>query len=59
MVRIIPWETECPHCHVRLEYEKTDIKFEVQEYTVYSNVTSKENKYFIICPGCKEKVYLK
>ena len=58
MVKIIPWTTECNHCHVRLEYDNDDVQTSTHEYTVYHNVTEKETLQYIVCPNCGRSIIL-
>jgi len=56
MVKVIPWNTVCKKCNVKLEYFNEDIQSKEHEYYVYHNVTKKEISHYIVCPICGQHI---
>jgi len=44
---------ECPYCYSELEIDNSDLV----EYTGSCNLAY--GNYFVVCPVCKEKIYIK
>lgn len=59
MVKVIPWETKCKKCDVRLEYYNEDVIKRNELITTYHDVEEHEWRGYIKCPicGCEIRVY--
>lgn len=51
-----PAQITCPHCDSELEYVYSDLRRE-ERYDILSRPL--EPYIFVICPVCKENIYLK
>lgn len=58
MVKIIPWDTVCKKCNVKLEYYNEDIQLENYEYSLDGQRTIKKTFHYIVCPKCGNKIYI-
>ena len=56
MVRIVPWNTVCTKCNVKLEYFNADVKSNAHEYYVSHKITKREIGHYIECPICGERI---
>lgn len=58
MIKIVPWNTVCTKCNVKLEYYNEDIVVRNETTAMYHDVEEHELRGYIKCPicGCEIRV---
>lgn len=59
MVKVVPWNTVCTKCNVKLEYYNEDIIIRNEVITTYRDAEERELRGYIKCPKCGNHIHVK